>query len=199
LELITFDGDVTLYDDGACLSTDNPVIARIIRLLRQDIKVGIVTAAGYTEAAKYYERLQGLLDVMHESTELTDEQRCGLVVMGGESNYLFRYDSSSPHRLLYVPREEWLLKEMAAWDEKDITELLNLAESSLRACVANLSLPVEVLRKDRAVGVYPRNKGQLHREQLEETVLVVQNTVERSQVGSRLPFCAFNGSYPETT
>ncbi|KAL4784105.1 IMP-specific 5-nucleotidase [Aspergillus varians] len=193
LELVTFDGDVTLYEDGANMAVDNPVIARIIRLLQQDIKVGIVTAAGYTEESKYYERLKGLLDVMQDSPDLTDEQRSGLIVMGGESNYLFHFDSSSPHKLTYVPRENWMIGEMATWKQDDITELLNIAESSLRACVANLNLPVSVLRKDRAVGVYPKNKGRLSREQLEETVLVVQNTVERSQVGSRLPFCAFNG------
>ncbi|KAL3456848.1 IMP-specific 5-nucleotidase [Aspergillus heterothallicus] len=193
LELVTFDGDVTLYDDGECLRADSPVIQRILRLLRQDIKVAIVTAAGYTDAAKYYERLQGLLDVMHESTELTENQRSNLVVMGGEANYLFRYDSDSTHKLKSVDRADWLLPEMEAWGQDNVTKLLDIAESSLRACVANLSLPVSVLRKDRAVGVFPQKKGQLHREQLEETVLVVQNTVERSEVARQLPFCAFNG------
>ncbi|RAL14099.1 IMP 5'-nucleotidase ISN1 [Aspergillus homomorphus CBS 101889] len=193
VDLVTFDGDVTLYDDGACLTDDNPVISRITRLLLEDRKVGIVTAAGYTEAAKYYERLKGLLDAMHDSPSLTDAQRAGLVVMGGESNFLFRYDGASPHKLTYVPRSEWILEDMRSWQEGDITELLDIAESSLRACAANLSLPVAVLRKDRAVGVYPLDRSKITREQLEETVLVVQNTVERSSVGSRLPFCAFNG------
>ncbi|PWY84825.1 IMP-specific 5-nucleotidase [Aspergillus heteromorphus CBS 117.55] len=192
VDLVTFDGDVTIYDDGACLTPDNPVIPRILRLLLQDRKVGIVTAAGYTEAGKYYERLKGLLDAMHDSDTLSDAQREGLVVMGGESNFLFRYDSASPARLTYVPRSEWMLEEMASWAEEDITQLLDIAESSLRACASNLNLPVAVLRKDRAVGVYPLDR-KISREQLEETVLVVQNTVERSEVGSRLPFCAFNG------
>ena len=35
-----------------------------------------------------------------------------------------------------------------------------------------------MLRKDRAVGVYPVNGARINREQLEETVLVVQDTVE---------------------
>ncbi|PYH87564.1 IMP-specific 5'-nucleotidase 1, partial [Aspergillus ellipticus CBS 707.79] len=192
VELVTFDGDVTLYDDGACLTSDNPVLPRMLRLLHQNRKIGIVTAAGYTEAPKYYERLKGLLDAMHESETLTDAQRAGLVVMGGESNFMFRYDGDSPSRLTYVPREEWMLEEMAAWAEDDITQLLDIAESSLRACASNLNLPVAVLRKDRAVGVYPLDR-KISREQLEETVLVVQNTVERSEVGARLPFCAFNG------
>lgn len=193
LDLVTFDGDVTLYDDGACLTPDNPAIPRIIRLLHQGVRIGIVTAAGYTEGAKYYERLKGLLDAVHDSPSLTPAQKDGLVVMGGESNFLFRFDSASPHRLSYVRRSEWLLDEMKSWKQEDITQLLDIAESSLRACAANLNLPVAVLRKDRAVGVYPHDRSKIHREQLEETVLVVQNTVERSVVGTRLPFCAFNG------
>lgn len=98
LDLVTFDGDVTLYDDGTNMTSDNPVISRIIRLLQQDIKVGIVTAAGYTDEAKYYERLRGLLDAVHESSDLSDTQRSSLIVMGGESNYLFRYEPSSLNR-----------------------------------------------------------------------------------------------------
>lgn len=194
LEMVTFDGDVTLYDDGTNLVEENPVIPRLIRLLKQNRKVGIVTAAGYTEAPKYYGRLKGLLDGLHHSTILTETQKNGLVIMGGESNFLFRYDPASPDRLSYVPRKEWVLDDMQSWQENDITELLDIAESSLRSCVANLNMPAAVLRKDRAVGVYPVNGTKIHREQLEETVLVVQNTVEQSAVGSRLPFCAFNGN-----
>lgn len=196
VQLVTFDGDVTLYDDGACLTADNPVISRILRLLQQGRKVGIVTAAGYEDAPKYYGRLQGLLDAVHDSTSLTKAQKEGIIVMGGESNFLFRFDQESDVRLTYVPRDQWLLDDMRAWAEDDIKELLDLAESALRACAANLSLPAAVLRKDRAVGVYPVNGVRINREQLEETVLVVQNTVERSRVGSRLPFCAFNGMLP---
>lgn len=113
--------------------------------------------------------------------------------MGGESNFLFRYDRTQECKLSYVPREEWLLDEMNAWREDDIKELLDLAENALRTCKDALSLPAAVLRKDRAVGVYPVNGVRINRELLEETVLVVQNTVERSAVGARLPFCAFNG------
>lgn len=190
------------------------MIPRIIRLLSQDRKVGIVTAAGYTEAHKYYQRLKGLLDAVHSSPLLSESQKNGLIVMGGESNFLFRYDgnrclespptdpsdsddrkNNSNSKLAYVPRREWLLDEMQQWREEDIKELLDIAESSLRACAANLNLPGAILRKDRAVGVYPLNGNKIHREQLEETVLVVQNTVERSSVGTRLPFCAFNGEH----
>lgn len=193
VELVTFDGDVTLYDDGACLNADNPVIPRILRLLERGRKVGIVTAAGYEEAPKYYDRLRGLLDAVHDSKTLTPSQKEGIIVMGGESNFLFRFDQDSESRLTYVSRKEWLLDEMRAWRDDDIKQLLDIAEDSLRACASNLGLPAAVLRKDRAVGVYPVNGVRIDRELLEETVLVVQNTVERSTVGSRLPFCAFNG------
>jgi IMP and pyridine-specific 5'-nucleotidase len=193
VELVTFDGDVTLYDDGKNLTPSNPVISRILRLLAQNRKVGIVTAAGYEEAPKYYERLYGLLDAVHGSSDLTESQKEGIIVMGGESNFLFRYDRTQECKLSYVPREEWLLDEMNAWREDDIKELLDLAENALRTCKDALSLPAAVLRKDRAVGVYPVNGVRINRELLEETVLVVQNTIERSAVGARLPFCAFNG------
>ncbi|KAF4251963.1 hypothetical protein CNMCM8714_008436 [Aspergillus fumigatus] len=156
LDLVTFDGDVTLYDDGACLAPDNPAIPRIIRLLHQGVRIGIVTAAGYTEGAKYYERLKGLLDAVHDSSSLTPAQKDGLVVMGGESNFLFRFDSASPHRLSYVPRPEWLLDEMKSWNQEDITQLLDIAESSLRACAANLNLPVAQDPPRAARGDRPR-------------------------------------------
>jgi IMP and pyridine-specific 5'-nucleotidase len=193
IRLLTFDGDVTLYEDGCCLADDNPVLPRLLRLLGQGKKIGIVTAAGYTEPSHYYLRLKGLLDAVKADKSLTAEQKSGLIVMGGESNFLFRYDQSAPHLLSFVPRSEWMLDEMHTWDDKDVDELLDVAEASLRECVSNLSLPAMVLRKERAVGIYPAKGHKMHREQLEETVLVVQNMVERSDVGKKLPFCAFNG------
>ena len=109
LELITFDGDVTLYEDGQSLTADNPVIPRILRLLACGIKIGIVTAAGYTEGEKYWERLHGLLEAV--SSEQIEGQIQGrdvrLVVMGGESSYLFAYDDSAEFLLRYIPRSEW--------------------------------------------------------------------------------------------
>lgn len=192
LELVTFDGDVTLYDDGESLSPDNPCIPRILELLRKGVRIGIVTAAGYTDAEKYYERLHGLLDAVAASdTSLTLEHH--LVVMGGESNFLFTYTPHSPHKLTPVPKEDWQLPEMRSWTEANVTALLDVAQSALKDCVECLKLPVQVLRKERAVGIYPSKGVKLSREQLEETVLVVQRILETSEAGARLPFCAFNG------
>ena len=193
VQLITFDGDVTLYEDGASLLPENPVISRIIRLLKHDKKVGIVTAAGYTVASRYFERLHGLLEMVQYTDELTPEQKTHLIVLGGESNFMFKFDPRVPELLTSVPGDEWLLDEMKLWTESDITELLDIAEAALKDCVTNLNLPAAILRKERAVGIYPVDGRRMHREQLEETVLVAQQTVENSDVGKRLPFCAFNG------
>ncbi|KAL7926749.1 IMP-specific 5-nucleotidase [Trichoderma austrokoningii] len=208
LQLATFDGDVTLYDDGKSLEPSNPVIPRLLDLLRKNIKIGIVTAAGYTTADRYYERLHGLLNAMAASTDLDRVQKQNLVIMGGESNYLFEYDPSSPYRLAPVPRPEWLTPDMAAWSEADITALLDVAESALRDCVRRMKLPALIVRKDRAVGIVPNPPDkQISRENLEETVLAVQRILELSALGSPsqqagqsaqgrrrgVPFCAFNG------
>ncbi|EHK42841.1 uncharacterized protein TrAtP1_002038 [Trichoderma atroviride] len=207
LQLATFDGDVTLYDDGQSLEPSSPLIPRLLDLLRKNIKIGIVTAAGYTTADRYYDRLHGLLDAIATSPDLDPVQKQNIVIMGGESNYLFEYEPSSPYRLAPVPRPEWLTPDMAAWSEADITALLDVAESALRDCVRTMNLPALIVRKDRAVGIVPNPPEiQIARESLEETVLVVQRILELSALGSPsqqagqstqgrrgVPFCAFNG------
>lgn len=159
--------------------------------------IGIVTAAGYTTADLYYARLHGLLTTVATSPLLTDRQRHNVIIMGGEANYLFEFDPSSPHLLSPVPRAEWLTPEMATWSDADISSLLNLAEGALRDCMRALDLQATLIRKDRAVGIVPSGGVKLARETLEETVLVVQKTLEVSALRdprrARVPFCAFNG------
>lgn len=196
LELVTFDGDVTLYDDGQSLTPDNLVIPRILSLLAQGTKVGIVTAAGYTEAVKYYGRLYGLLDGIRDAVSLERIRNPQLIILGGESNYLFKFDASVEFCLRYIEREEWILPEMEDWTDEDIELLLNVAEKALRDCISGMDLSAEILRKERAVGIIPSqgpNASRFTREQLEETVLVTQQVVEMSPAAKRLPFCAFNG------
>ncbi|KAI9769957.1 MAG: IMP 5'-nucleotidase [Geoglossum simile] len=193
LNLVTFDGDVTLYDDGESLTPGNPVIPRILGLLRWGTRIGIVTAAGYTDASRYYGRLHGLLDAIRDSKELTPAQKQNLVVLGGESNYLFKFDMEVPNLLTFIPREEWALEEMKKWTDEDVKELLDTAEAALGDAVKSMQLNALVLRKERAVGIIPAEGHKFAREQLEETVLVTQKILEYSPVGRRLPFCAFNG------
>jgi IMP and pyridine-specific 5'-nucleotidase len=194
LELITFDGDVTLYDDGQSLTDDNPVIPRIIKLLAAGVKVAIVTAAGYTEASKYYERLYGLLEAVRRAVFGQRISKPELAVLGGESNFLFVFDPTLEHCLKSIPTSEWLLDSMRSWTEENITELLDVAEDALKECINTLQLSAEILRKPRAVGIIASNEPgarKFSREQLEETVLVTQQIVEMSS--PKVPFCAFNG------
>lgn len=173
LELVTFDGDVTLYDDGQSLTPENAVIPRILRLMQSGTKIGIVTAAGYTEARRYSERLYGLLEALHTS-DFPQDIKNNLVIIGGESNYCFRFSSDTPDLLKWVPRKDWVLDEMLLWTEADVTELLDLAEASLRDTVKNMRMQAIVVRKDRAVGIIPEVGYKFSRETLEETVLITQ-------------------------
>lgn len=194
LQLATFDGDVTLYDDGQSLEPTSPIVPRLLDLLKKNVKIGIVTAAGYTTADRYYARLHGLLDALASSTDLSPAQKANLLVMGGEANYLFAFDAAAgPHWLRPVPRNEWLTPDMMAWGEADITALLDDAEAALRECVKSMNLPATLMRKDRAVGIIPEpDTVRIPRESLEETVLVVQRLLENSLAGraKRVPFCA---------
>ncbi|KAI1433707.1 IMP-specific 5-nucleotidase [Xylaria sp. CBS 124048] len=199
LQLATFDGDVTLYDDGESLEHNSPIIPRMIDLLLKNVKIGIVTAAGYTTADRYYARLHGLLDAIAQSTVLTPQQRQNIVIMGGEANYMFEFSPTSPHLLAPIPQERWLTAEMATWSDTSIKALLDVAEAALRDCIKNMKLPATVMRKDRAVGIIPSDPNvRIPRESLEETVLVVQKILEVSVGGTDrnnkvVPFCAFNG------
>lgn len=194
LKLVTFDGDVTLYEDGMSLTPDNPVVDRLLKLLENDIHVGIVTAAGYSEISgeKYEERLRGLMDAVRDSTVLTDAQKQNLLVMGGESNFLFRY-STETHHLSWVPPETWRLPEIEHWSEEDIQAVLNIGEAVLKGEKQKLLLPATIIRKDRGVGIVPLPGRKIYRELLEEIVLTAQAKLDASPAAKRLQFCAFNG------
>jgi IMP and pyridine-specific 5'-nucleotidase len=178
LELVTFDGDVTLYDDGESLNDLSLVIPRILGLMRKGTKVGIVTAAGYTDARRYYERLRGLLEAL-QASDMPSLLKENLIVMGGEANYLFKFSESDPDRLKLVARKDWLLDEMMLWKDEDVTQLLDLAEIALKDCVESLGLKAQVIRKERAVGIIPKSSHKFSREALEETVLVTQKILVR--------------------
>lgn len=196
LKLVTFDGDVTLYEDGKSLVSDAAVIPRLIKLLSKDIIVGVVTAAGYDEKSgdKYYSRLKGLIDSIIANTELTDQQKENFCVMGGESNYLFRFNVVKGG-LLWIDPKEWLLDSMAKWDENDINATLDLAQDMLTRQQRNLNLKARVIRKFRGVGLVPLEGVKLCREQLEEVVLSTQRRLESSSAGKRIKFCCFDGGH----
>jgi IMP and pyridine-specific 5'-nucleotidase len=156
LKLITFDGDVTLYPDGSVLLPTNPVIPYLIDLLSQGLHIGIVTAAGYSDhdGREYSRRLTGLLTAVAQSPSLTLPQKENLALIGGECNYLFRFNGET-NQLEWVDEGIWQLDEMAAWDENDITTLLDIAEHALRDCANALRLKCKIIRKPKAVGLPP--------------------------------------------
>ncbi|KAF3927630.1 hypothetical protein AA313_de0209787 [Arthrobotrys entomopaga] len=196
LKLVTFDGDVTLVSALVYESSLPNCIfyrSRILALMSRGIRVGVVTAAGYEEAKRYNDRLHGLLEAINASDSISLEQKRNLVVLGGEANFMFRFNSQSPELLESVPRDLWALDEMKTWKDEDITELLDIAESTLRDSVKTMRLRADIIRKSRAVGIVPRLGTKFFREQLEETVLAAQKVLELSDVGRRIPFCAFNG------
>jgi hypothetical protein len=87
-KMITFDGDQTLYSDGANFDS-NPSLARYLyQLLRQGVFVAVVTAAGYGYNSEKYEfRLSGLLNYF-KAKNLSAEECERFMLFGGECNYL---------------------------------------------------------------------------------------------------------------
>lgn len=174
---MTFDGDVTLYEDGQTLLEDSPIIPCILKLLQLGIKVSVITAAGYTEAARYSERLYGLLHAIRTFSVIQNIQK-NFIVVGGECNYLLCFDEENNDMLRMIPRSEWLLDEMLTWSEKDIRKLLDVAEGALKDCINRLELEARIVRKERAVGMVHETPGaRFLKEQLEETVLTTQKTL----------------------
>lgn len=206
LKLITFDGDVTLYPDGSILYPENPVIPHLLDLLSRGIHIGIVTAAGYPDrsGSEYTRRLEGLLSAVANSS-LTCQQKDHLAILGGECNYLFRYNGNT-NRLEWVDENIWRLDEMESWKSQDIEMLLDIAEGALSTCSQSMRLKCQIIRKQRAVGnlqyffnfetectgLVPEN-SKLTRECLEEAVIASQRTLSHHPVAEKIPFCCFNG------
>jgi len=186
LKLITFDADGTLYADGHHFETDNAMIHHIIVLMRCGIHVAIVTAAGYPgQPEKFEMRVRGLLDEFAR-LELPEAVTGKFHILGGECNYLVRVVPGS-YRLEMVPDEDWKSEEMMQWSDEEITELLDNAEALLREGAARLRLPIKLVRKERAVGVVPM--APTIYEVLEDLAITVQINL----IGSKIPYCAFNG------
>jgi len=183
IQLVTFDADGTLYEDGHHFEQNNKMIHLITNLLQHNTNVAIVTAAGYPgEPERFEQRLAGLLQAFKD-TNLPPELCDRFYVMGGECNYLLRLTPS--YRLEFV-EEQWRLPSMLLWDERTVEKLLDDAQALLLATAVRLRLPVKVIRKERAVGIVPQ--GITIYEVLEELTLTVQ-----AQLQSDIPFCAFNG------
>lgn len=112
--------------------------------------------------------------------------------MGGECNYLL--EVSPNFELKFVPHAEWrefdpIVREMYwfADDRPKVDAFLDRAQVFLTDYSEHLGLDVDVMRKEFAVGVLPRN-GTVY-ENLEE--LSIGAMIELSD--AEVPYCAFNG------
>ncbi|GMM51190.1 IMP 5'-nucleotidase [Starmerella bacillaris] len=194
VRLMTFDGDVTLYDDGSSLHPGDLMAARLIEFMKRGIYVGIVTAAGYPEPSgtMYHKRLRGLIEGIMETPEL-EGFRNHLLIMGGECNYLFQLQEDGS--LKYIEKPLWATQAMLNWREEDCNELMDMSEHMLQQLVHRLDLShtAEIVRKERSVGVVPKKGKHIPREDLEEIVLNADNMLQASDVAQRVYFCAFNG------
>ncbi|KAJ2401917.1 IMP 5'-nucleotidase [Coemansia sp. RSA 2559] len=199
LQLVTFDGDMTLYDDGRNFEKDSDLTRLLVALLKRGIAVAIVTAAGYgADAPKYEARLSGLLHGF-AAARLGAAAVARFYVLGGECNFLF--GCTPAYRLVSLDRSaqhQSAAEELRMWTEIQAMQLLDVAEHELRACIARMAIDARVVRKPRAVGLVPQT--QLTREQLDECALSAQVAVLRFQGTPRaqpgdapIPFCAFNG------
>jgi len=201
-KLISFDGDQTLYSDGANFD-DNPRLARYMELLlRHGCCVAVVTAAGYEYKVEKYEyRLSGLLKYFSKQ-KLTAEECERFYLFGGECNYLLQLkDDYHLHPVKergpggWITSTQYLPEAPANWEEAKITGLLDVVEAKANAVVEELRLRGRVIRKRRSVGLVPQPGSEITRESLDEAVLSYQEELHAMNdgAGPGLPYCAFNG------
>lgn len=81
------------------------------------------------------------------------------------------------------------------WNDEEVTELLNVAESTVQDSLNELNLRGKVIRKKRSIGLVPTRSERIPREGLDETVLRVVEAAQKMNrgAGPTLPYCAFNG------
>jgi len=192
LRLVTFDADGTLYEDGQHIEQDSVMIALIMELMERGIDVAIVTAAGYPdEPEKFEARVHGLLSAFKKK-QLPDDVRNRFHIMGGECNYLLNV--TPEYHLEFVPGQQWKCDYMMSWKEDDIAATLDAAETLLVENAKLLQIPVQLIRKARAVGIVP-TVSTIY-EVLEELAIRLQVGLEEAMGGdgrNAVPFCAFNG------
>lgn len=217
LSMITFDGDQTLYSDGGNFEENPEISDGIVFLLSRNVKVCVVTAAGYGfDGSKYETRLKGLLEVF-VSKNLSVDVVSNFYVLGGECNYLLKchlvkdsFSDEMTAKLLPVPYDIWQDPSVggprpAFWPSEQVTQILDIANEQLQLAMSELSLRGKIIRKERAVGIIPggiemiakvpqgHGSRKIKREALDEIVLRITEALRVAQPPITLPFCVFNG------
>jgi IMP and pyridine-specific 5'-nucleotidase len=197
-KLICFDGDQTLYSDGANFDKSPKLANYLYLLLKHGVSIAVVTAAGYEyQTDKYELRLSGLLAYFKERG-LEKEHLERFYIFGGECNYLLQLGHDYHLHAVkedgpggWINSTKYLIDCPGNWDEHAITSLLDKAERSFQTSLLDLNVRGSVIRKKRSVGLIPKSDTKIPREALDETVLRVQTELDEAKV--TLPFCAFNG------
>jgi len=215
VELVTLDADDTIYSDGGVLAADSPMIVLVARLLGLGVAVSLVTAAAYPGAPERFERrLAGLLAALAFAIECgapAEPLLSRFFVMGGECNQLLRcrcvadaVDGARPRVVLEeLPAEAWKAHRGVRWNHASVSALLDAAQGELEERARALRLEVDVVRKERAVGVVASAgsasaAARLTYENLEELALAVQARLGAGGVAGAfggIPYCAFNGGH----
>lgn len=213
LKMISFDGDQTLYSDGGNFEKNEIIAKTIHELLKHDVKVVVITAAGYgTEGSKYAVRLQGLLDSFIE-VGLTSDEVERFYVVGGECNYYMKAHYSSMTIIELIPVQDVEMQcdslnsesNPVLWSNEEINQILDVGENVMNDIMNQMRLRVRILRKDRAIGMFPGGdelidkfpKGHGHKkikkEALDECVLRIAEKLRVANPPINLPYCVFNG------
>jgi len=195
-KMITFDGDQTLYSDGANFESNPKLANHLYVLLLKGVTIAVVTAAGYEyESEKYTLRLSGLFAYFKEKS-LPPEACARFYLFGGECNYLLHLGQDYKlHPVKETGAGGWMSSTKyipdtpGNWDDEQIKDLLDKAETTVNDCVTKLKIRGRVLRKKRAVGLIPTTATAIPREVLDEVVLCIQHALGNMD----LPYCAFNG------
>jgi len=200
--MITFDGDQTLYSDGANFESNPRLAFYLYQLLRHGVVVAVVTAAGYEYNVEKYEyRLSGLLQYFRQRG-LTEEECGRFYLFGGECNYLVQLGKDfALHPVKESGPGGWYTSTRhlgecpGNWSESEVKDLLDVSEASWRNALDDLNLRGRVIRKRRAVGLIPLDGREITRESLDEVVLRVHEELHQMNggIGPSLPYCAFNG------
>lgn len=196
-QLITFDGDGTLYPDRCTLEDDEEngtgLATRLAELMRLGVTVALCTAVGDPSPEPYEHRLRGLIGRLKDGPAL----KGSLFAVGGQCNYVFRYCWEA-RGLVALPREEWEPAVMHAWTPERIAVVLDAAEAALKVGASRLGMEgvTRIIRKQKAVGIL--YEGKVHKSTayfLDELALLARDAVKRAQHrgDQDLPFCTFNG------
>ncbi len=78
------------------------------------------------------------------------------------------------------------------WNEGKIQSVLDVAQECVENSITELKIRGRCIRKKRAVGLIAKDGYAIPREALDETVLRVQEKLDKHS-SVTLPFCAFNG------